>query len=95
MIEKSYDMPDFEVVVVYSGLSTALIGTDYNNRVDECKIAACILEELAYGKISGIKDVRLRDVDIDAYKKYREQLPRRFRRRADHFFVKMIEFKEV
>lgn len=39
LIEKSADMPEFEVVIVYSGVSKALIGTDYNHRVDECKVA--------------------------------------------------------
>lgn len=47
LIKKPDNMPKFEVVVVYSGVSKALIGTDYNNRVDECKVAGWILQELA------------------------------------------------
>lgn len=86
LIHKSDKMPDFEVIVVYSGVTKSLISTDYNHRVDECKIAASILEEIAYGRISGLKKIKLRDVEEAAYYRYREKLPGRFRRRADHFY---------
>jgi len=89
LVPNSRDMPEFDVVIVYSGITRALIGTDYNNRVDECRVAASVLEEYAYGKISPLREVRLRDVDEDAYHTYREQLPGRFRRRADHFFTEI------
>jgi len=39
LVPKNPSMPDFDVVIVNSGFTKALIGTDYNNRVDECKIA--------------------------------------------------------
>lgn len=45
LVPKNPAMPDFDVVIVNSGFTKALIGTDYNNRVDECKIAASLLEE--------------------------------------------------
>ena len=86
LIEKSSDMPPFEVVVVYSGISKALIGTDYNNRVDECKVSAWIIQDLAKLQIKSLKDTRLRDVEHGTYLKVREQLPERFRKRANHFF---------
>lgn len=86
LIEKPASMPEFEVVVVYSGLSKALIGTDYNNRVDECKVAAWIMEELAQQRIVSLQETRLRDVDRETYLKVRAELPLRFRKRADHFF---------
>ena len=86
LIEKPVSMPEFEVVVVYSGLSKALIGTDYNNRVDECKVAAWIIQELAQQRIASLPETRLRDVDRETYLKVREGLPPRFRKRADHFF---------
>ena len=55
LIEKGHSMPDFEVVIVNSGFTKALMSTDYNNRVDECKIAASILEEYARGKTSSLQ----------------------------------------
>jgi galactokinase len=87
LIEKSPDMPEFEVVVVYSGISKALIGTDYNNRVEECKVAVWIMRDLVGQPVGSLKDARLRDVDEETYHQVREQLPPRFRRRADHFFT--------
>ncbi len=86
LIRYSEKMPKFEVAVIYSGLSTALIGTDYNNRVDECKVAAWLLQEIAQGFVTPLKDVRLRDIDPEVYRKYIDWIPGRFRRRADHFF---------
>lgn len=35
MIDKGADFKDFEVIVVYSGISKNLLGTDFNNRVEE------------------------------------------------------------
>ena len=86
LVDQSEHMKDYEVLIVYSGFSKALISTDYNNRVDECKVAACILEELAYGKICGLKNVRLSDIDEESYVEYKDKLPGRFRRRAEHYF---------
>ncbi len=40
LVKQSEKMPEYEVLVVYSGISKALIGTNYNNRVDECKVSA-------------------------------------------------------
>lgn len=87
LIEQSPYMPEFEVVVVYSGLSKSLISTDYNHRVDECKVAAWLLQEISQGQVSSaLSDVRLRDVDQDTFEMVKDQLPGRFRRRAEHFF---------
>jgi galacturonokinase len=44
LLNKPDNMEDFEIVVVFSGLSKTLISTDYN-RVDECKVAAWIIQE--------------------------------------------------
>lgn len=86
LIRRAANMPEFEVAVVYSGLSTALIGTDYNNRVDECKVAAWLLQEIAHGSVTALKDVRLRDIEPELYNKYINWIPGRFRKRAEHFF---------
>ncbi len=86
LIRKSPLMPEFEVVVAYSGLSKALIGTDYNNRVEESKVAAWILQDLADMKTTSLRETFLRDIDAASYQKLRLEIPGRFRRRADHFF---------
>jgi galactokinase/galacturonokinase len=86
MVPRSAQMPEFEIVVVYSGISTTLIKTDYNNRVDECKVAAWLLQELGDLEVSAFREVRLRDIPRVIYEAHAEQLPGRFRRRADHFY---------
>lgn len=39
MIDKGADFKDFEVIVVYSGISKNLMGTAFNNRVEEVRVA--------------------------------------------------------
>ena len=87
LVEKSTQMPDFEVLVVYSGVTKALIGTDDNNRVDECKVAGWIIEELAGKKRQALEDVKLRDIPEALYQKYRDQVPGKFQKRADHYYT--------
>jgi galactokinase len=77
------------VVIVNSGFNKALIGTDYNNRVDECKIAASVLQELTHGKISAYRDAKLRNIDPADWAAHRDELPGRFGRRAKHFFTEI------
>ncbi len=89
MVPRSSMMPPFEVVIVYSGISTTLIQTDYNNRVDECKVAAWLLQEIAGLPVTPFRDVMLRDIPRECYQEHRETLPGRFRRRADHFFSEL------
>ncbi|MFW6029618.1 MAG: hypothetical protein ACOCRO_05125 [Halanaerobiales bacterium] len=40
LVKQPEKMLEYETLVVYSGISKALRGTDYNNRVDECKVSA-------------------------------------------------------
>jgi len=87
LVPKHPHMAPYEIIVVYSGISTTLMGTDYNNRVDECKVAAWILQELDSGRVSSLKQVRLRDIDPARYEALKDKLPGRFRRRAEHFFT--------
>jgi galactokinase/galacturonokinase len=87
LIPKNPAMPEFEVVIVNSGFTKALIGTDYNNRVDECKIAASLLQELAHGETTPYKDIALRGVSREEWLRHGDSLPGRFRRRAKHYFT--------
>ncbi len=89
IIPKPKNMPEFEIVIVYSGISKSLISTDYNNRVDECKVAAWLLQELAHQELASFSETVLNDVDESTYQALRSELPGRFRRRADHFFGEM------
>lgn len=87
LVDKGENTPEFEFVVVYSGISTALIGTDYNNRVDECKVASWLLHELSNDQIPSLKESILRDITHDVYVKNEKNLPDRFQRRARHYYT--------
>jgi galactokinase len=47
MIDSPFQQNDFEIVVVHSGISEVLVGTDYNRRVAECQEAARLMLEWA------------------------------------------------
>lgn len=79
---------DFEVLVVYSGVKQALVGTDYNNRVNECHEAARLLLEWS-GVPSPNGRARLRLVSPDVYDELGERLPEPLDRRARHFFTEL------
>jgi len=78
-------MPPFQVVVAYSGVTEALVGTDYNRRVAECEEAARLL--LAYAGLPIPEPPKLRHVPREAYEEYLGELPERPARRAVHFFT--------
>ena len=76
-----------EILVVYSGVTHALVGTDYNNRVAQCKAAAEQL--LAHAGLPVPEDVRLRHVPEEIFAAYGERLDAPLARRARHYFGEM------
>ncbi len=76
--------PAFEILVVYSGLTRALVGTDYNNRVAECQEAARLLLDKP-----DRPDLRLRHVNPIIFESAGQKLPAHLRRRASHYFGEM------
>jgi galactokinase/galacturonokinase len=77
----------FEILVVYSGLSQGLVGTDYNNRVAQCRSAA--EQMLAQAGLPVPPDVRLRHVPDQVYARHGAHLDAPLQRRARHFFGEM------
>lgn len=95
MVPKGLNMPGFEVVVVYSGISKQLISTDFNNRTDELRVAGWILEELSDLKITpSLEKVQLRDIPVEVYEEYKNQLPDRFRKRAAHYYTEQVRVQK-
>ena len=72
------------VAVLYSGLERQLTGTDYNQRVEECRQAAGLLLEA--GGLRVPQDARLRSVPAEVFRKHGAALPERLRKRAAHYF---------
>lgn len=94
MVQKGKEMPEFEVVVVYSGISKDLISTDFNNRVDEIRVAGWLLQDLGNLDRTSLQGVQLRDIPVEVYEEYKEELPERFRKRAAHFFTEQARVQE-
>jgi len=84
LINPPEDIPEFKIVVVYSGLSQALSGTDYNQRVTECQHAARLLMQCAGMKVA--QNCVLREVSNEIFERYQDKLPKNLRKRAAHFF---------
>ncbi len=77
-------LPDFRIVVAFSGMARQLSNTDYNHRVGECREAAATLLRRA-GVESGPKPV-LSDVAPELFEQEGRRLPENLRRRAAHYF---------
>lgn len=80
------NMPDFEIMIMFSGLERRLAGSAYNTRVDECKSAAYSLlafSDMEYGKYA---DTYLRNVPYGIYLEYKDRLPVNWEKRAHHFY---------
>jgi galactokinase/galacturonokinase len=92
LIPQPVSMPEFDILIFFSGLTRTLINTNYNTRTDECKVAAFDLlayEGLPYGALA---DTRLRSVDKAVFEKWKHLLPAPLARRATHY---MTEFDRV
>ena len=86
LIPQNDKMKPFKIAIFFSGLGRSLANSDYNLRQDECKAAAYSLLSYAglpYGKF---QDTRLRDVPREVFESYKDRLPEKFGRRAEHFF---------
>ena len=86
-VPTSLKVEDFDVLVVYSGLTDVLVGTDYNNRVAECQAAAQQLLEMAGQTIEGSPRLGLVPPDIFEAEGYR--LSETGQKRARHYFGEM------
>ncbi len=79
-------MPRFQILLAFSGLRKALVGTDYNRRVDECAEAARILLN-ASGRSNDLPV--LGNVQTEEYTAHGQILQGVPARRARHFFTEV------
>lgn len=97
LILKGNTFPDFEVIVVFSGVTKNLTDSAFNNRTDECRVAGWLMTELEGQEdydVLPLEEVRLREIPQTTYKKYKNQLPGRFGRRAEHFYTEQERVKQ-
>lgn len=87
-------MPEFEIMIIFSGLERKLAGSAYNVRVDECKAAAYELKALAGMEYGKFEETVLRDVPYGIYKEHINNLPQNWEKRARHFYSEYQRVKE-
>lgn len=92
LLPKPANMPPFEIAVFFSGIQRSLAGSAFNTRVDELKAAAYALKAWSGMEYGSFSETRLRDVPLEVYEKYRDRLPKNWRKRAGHFYD---EFERV
>ena len=92
VIRKNPRMPEFELAIIFSGLTRSLVNSDYNLRVAECKTAAWNMMAYTGMPLKGLDKTFLREVPRETYDLTKEKMPPRFARRAEHFYS---EYKRV
>ena len=78
--------PPFSILIAFSGLQQALVGTDYNRRVEQCATAARQLLQ-ALGESEG--PFVLGRITAEEYEEHKNCLDDVPARRAEHFFSEM------
>lgn len=86
IIRRNPAMPDFDICIIFSGLTRSLISSDYNLRVQECKTAAWNMLAFTKQPLKPFNKTFLRDLSLETYYKTRDMMPERFARRAEHFY---------
>ena len=86
IIRKNPRMPEFEIAIVFSGLTRSLVSSDYNLRVAECKAAAWNMMAYTDMPLKPLDKTFLRDVPKETFELTKDRMPARFARRAEHFF---------
>ena len=86
VIRRNPGMPDFEIGIFFSGLTRSLVNSDYNLRVFECKTAAWNMLAYLDQPLKTFDRTFLRDIPKATYDQTRIAMPKRFAKRAEHFY---------
>lgn len=92
LIEPGEDLANYEIAIIFSGLTRSLVNSDYNLRVSECKTTAWCMQAYKDQPIKAFDQTFLRDVPHETYEETKDRMPARFARRAEHFYS---EYKRV
>lgn len=86
IIKRNPEMPDFEIGIFFSGLTRSLVNSDYNLRVFECKTAAWNMLAYLDQPLKTFDRTFLRNIPKATYDQTRIAMPKRFAKRAEHFY---------
>ena len=94
LLPLSNKMPEFEVGIIFSGLTRSLISSDYNLRVNECKVAAWNILASKKQTLNTLEKTFLRDVPESYFYETKDCFPNRFYKRAEHFYSECERVKQ-
>ena len=86
IIKMHPNMPKFEIGIIFSGLTRSLVNSDYNLRVFECKTAAWNMLAYMDQPLKDFSKTYLRDIPRATFDRTKNAMPKRFARRAEHFY---------
>ena len=92
LIDAGEDLAEYEIAIIFSGLTRSLVNSDDNLRVGECKTAAWCMQAYKDQPIKPLDQTFLRDVPYEMYEATKDRMPARFARRAEHFYT---EYRRV
>ena len=87
LIPTNPNMPEYEFIIFFSGLERSLASSKFNMRVDELRSAAYSLKAISGMEYGKFEETNLRDVPYEVYIKYKNQLPKNFAKRAEHWYT--------
>lgn len=91
-IPQNPNMPEYEIMIVFSGVERNLAGSKFNMRVDECKAAGYALKAFSGMEYGKFNETFLRDIPKQTYLDYKDKLPENWAKRAEHWYT---EFDRV
>lgn len=94
LIKKSAKMNPFCLGVFFSGLTRNLVSSDYNLRVSECRVAAWNVLAYMGTPLQKMEQTFLRSIRRETFEQYKEKMPARFARRAEHFYSEYARVRD-
>ena len=88
------DLKDESYELIFSGLERSLASSKFNMRVDECRSAAYALKALSGMEYGKFEETNLRDVPYEVYLKYKNQLPKNWAKRAEHWYTEYFRVQK-
>lgn len=80
---------NFKICLIYSGVSRNLRNTLYNVRVDECKVAAYLINSFDRENLIEFSKAYLRDFSKIEFEKVKQNFPKNIEKRCTHFYSEM------
>ncbi len=94
LIPQHPDMKPYKIAIFFSGLERSLAGSAFNMRVDECRSAAYALKAYAGMEYGKFEETNLRDVPYEIYLQYKDKLPEKWRKRAEHWYTEFFRVQQ-